>query len=439
MRHVGSMRRQEHGRHARALAAAACAVSLLAACQLATPNPTSTDTSALDDGTTITMWTRALVTSFGEQLIDEYNATHKNKVKLTVMPDDSYQQRVGAAAGARQLPDLLATDVLYAPNYASQGVFLDIGARVDSLPFKAQLAPAHMKAATSNGRAFGVPFDIDVAALFYNKGLFIAAGLDGDAPPTTLDELYTTAQRINEIGGSVHGFNFAGACPYCMIVSTWPMIWASGAHVLSEQGTRSTINNPAAAQIYDLYRRMYTTKLAPASAKNESGPTWTRDFSNGRIGMQIMGATALQNINDSTQLQVGVAAIPGLTGGSSSFVGGDVLGIGANSRHAAQAWDFISWMLSEDTQVNIVALNKNVTVRRDLENNVYAQQDPRLVTLTKLAELGQTPFAVNFGRTFNDPNGPWMVAVADAVFGSDSAAVSLNKHNSDITRSLTSG
>ena len=35
-----------------------------------------------------------------------------------------------------------------------------------------------------------------------------------------------------------------------------------------------------------------------------------------------------------------------------------------------------SWMLSEDTQVNVVALNKNVTVRRDLEDNVYAQQDP---------------------------------------------------------------
>jgi multiple sugar transport system substrate-binding protein len=134
-----------------------------------------------------------------------------------------------------------------------------------------------------------------------------------------------------------------------------------------------------------------------------------------------------------------VAAIPGLGGGSSSFVGGDILGIGANTRHAAQAWDFIAWTLSDSTQVNILALNKNVTVRRDLENNVYAQQDPRLVTLTRLADLGQTPFAVNFGKTFNDPNGPWMFAVADAVFGPHDAATSLDQHNGDITRSLASG
>jgi multiple sugar transport system substrate-binding protein len=183
---------------------------------------------------------------------------------------------------------------------------------------------------------------------------------------------------------------------------------------------------------------MYTEGLVPASAKNESGPTWIREFSNGKVGMQVMGATALQNIKEGTELQVGVAAVPGLTGGSSSFVGGDVLGIGANSAHAAQAWDFISWMLSEETQVNVVALNKNVTVRQDLANNVYAQQDPRLVILTKLAGLGQTPYAVNFGKTYNDPNGPWMFAAADAIFGPGSALETLDQHNGDITRSLAS-
>jgi multiple sugar transport system substrate-binding protein len=418
---------------------AACAALMLAACQSAMTGAASTDTVAVDDGTTITMWTRSVMAAYSGELIDEYNATHKNKVKLTVMPADSYQQRVGAAAGARQLPDLLATDVLYASNYASNGVFLDLSARVNTLPFKSQLAPSHMRSASYQGRNFGVPFDIDVAALFYNKGLFIQAGLDGDSPPSSLDQFLAFAQKVNELSGGVHGFNFAGACPTCMIVSTWPMIWASGSAVLNEAGTASTIDNPGAARVYTLYRRMYKEGLVPASAKNESGPTWTRDFSNGKIGMQVMGATDLQNIKESTQLQVGVAAVPGLKGGSSSFVGGDILGIGANSTHAAQAWNFIAWTLSEDTQVNVIALNKNVTVRHDLENNVYAQQDPRLVTLTKLADLGQTPIAVKFGKTFNDPNGPWMDAVTDAVFGSNDAATSLDRHADDITRSLASG
>jgi multiple sugar transport system substrate-binding protein len=47
--------------------------------------------------------------------------------------------------------------------------------------------------------------------------------------------------------------------------------------------------------------------------------------------------------------------------------------------------------------------------------------------------MGQTPYAVNFGKTFNDPNSPWMFAVTDALFGSPDT---LRRHNDEITRSL---
>src|SRR5256885_17140058 len=100
---------------------------------------------------------------------------------------------------------------------------------------------------------------------------------------------------------------------------------------------------------------LYADGTVPASAKNESGPTWTQSFLDGKIGIQPMGATALQGMKEGPDLQVGVAPIPGLTGGSSSFVGGDVLGIGSNSKHAAAAWDFISWTLSDQAQVDVVA------------------------------------------------------------------------------------
>ncbi|HKS98963.1 MAG TPA: sugar ABC transporter substrate-binding protein [Rugosimonospora sp.] len=418
------------------LAALAGAVLLLAGCQSAGTSAAANDTSAKDDGTTLTMWTRSPTATFSQTLIDAYNRSHKNQVRLTVIPADSYQQKVGTAAGARQLPDVLATDVVYAPNYAANGVFLDITARVNQLPFRNTLAPAHMKAATHDGKVYAVPHDIDLSAVFYNKVLFTKAGLDPAKPPTTLDELYADAKRINALGGKVHGYFFGGACPGCMLFTTWPMIWASGATVLNEQGTASTLDNQAAASVYALYRRMFAEGLAPASAKNENGPTWTQDFSNGQIGIQPMGATALQTMKEGADLQVGVAPIPGLTGGASSFVGGDVLGVSANSTHAAQAWDFISWTLSQDAQVQVVAKNKNITVRSDLADNTYAQQDPRLGTFNRLAGEGQTPISVNFGKTFNDPNGPWTSTVTDAVFGTGDVAGVLTRHNASITQSL---
>jgi multiple sugar transport system substrate-binding protein len=423
----------------RLLALAAIAAVLLPACQKDSSTASSTDTAAADDGTTITMWTRSPTATFTQTLIDAYNASHKNKVKLTTIPADSYQPKVGTAAGAKQLPDVLASDVVYAPNYAAKGVYQDISARVNALPFKDTLAPAHMKASTYNGKVFAVPHDIDLSAVFYNKVLFKKAGLDPDKAPTTLDEIHADAKKINALGGGVHGYFFGGACPGCQLFTTWPMIWASGATVLNDQGTASTVDNDVAGKVYSLYRQMFQEGLVPSAAKNENGPTWTQAFQDGKIGIQPMGATALQSIKEGADLEVGVSPIPGLTGGSSSFVGGDVLGIGANSKHAAQAWDFISWTLSDEAQVNVVAKNKNITVRSDLADNQYAKADPRLGVFNKLAGEGQTPISVNFGKTFNDPNGPWTAMVTEAVFGSGDPKAVLSQHNKAVTDSLASG
>ncbi|HEU5472222.1 MAG TPA: sugar ABC transporter substrate-binding protein [Actinophytocola sp.] len=412
---------------------------LLAACQSAPEGSSPQDTGATDDGSTITMWTRAPTATFTQTLIDAYNASHKNKVQLTVIPADSYQQKVGTAAGARDLPDVLAADVVYAPNYASKGVFLDITARVDQLPFKDTLAPAHMKTATHDDKIYGVPHDIDLSAVFYNKVLYRKAGLDPEKPPTNLTELYNHAKQISAAGTGASGYFFGGQCPGCILFTTWPMIWASGGSVLNEEGTASTINNQQATEVYTLYRKMFQEGIVPQTAKNENGPTWTQDFTNGKIGIQPLGSTVLQSVKEGPDLEVGVAPIPGLTGGTSSFVGGDVLGISANSQKAAQAWDFISWTLSDQAQVEVVAKNKNITVRSDLAENTYAKQDPRLGTFNKLAGAGQTPISVNFGKTYNDPNGPWTGTAIEAIFGDIGVSDALDKHNPAITESLSSG
>src|SRR5262245_24412910 len=423
----------------RAVALLSVGALVLAGCQSGPSTSSAGDAGAVDDGTTITMWTRSPTATFSQTLIDAYNASHKNKVKLTVFPADSYQQKVGTAAGAKNLPDVLAADVVYAPNYASKGVYLDLTERINALPFKDKLAPAHMKVATYEGKNYGVPHDIDLSAVFYNKVLYTKAGLDPEKPPTTLDEMAAQAKQIQAVGGGVSGYFFGGACPGCQLFTSWPMIWASGGEVLNEQGTASTIDNPVAAQVYSVLRQMYTDGVVPESAKNESGTTWTQLFTDGKVGIQPMGATALQGIKEGADLQVGVAPIPGLKGGSSSFVGGDVLGISSNSQHAAAAWDFISWTLSEDAQVDVVAKSKNITVRSDLADNQYAKADPRLGVFNKLAGEGQTPISVNVGKTYNDPNGPWTQTIIDTIFGTTDPATALRDHNSAITESLSSG
>jgi multiple sugar transport system substrate-binding protein len=136
-----------------------------------------------DTGETITMWTRAATQTQSERLVKAYNASHENQVELTVIPTDNYQARVAAAAGGKNLPDVFASDVIYAPNYTSQGLYLDITDRIDGLEFADSLAPAHMRLGTYEDAKYTVPHTLDLSVLFWNKELYEKAGLDPDSRP----------------------------------------------------------------------------------------------------------------------------------------------------------------------------------------------------------------------------------------------------------------
>src|SRR5215472_7477290 len=130
-----------------------------------------------DDGTQLTMWVRSATDQFSQRLVDAYNQSHKNQVKLTIIPNDNYLTKVGAAAGSHSLPDILASDVVYTPNYTKQGLFADITSDIKALPYFSSIAQSHITVATYQGKIYAVPHKLDSSVLFYNKDLFQQAGL----------------------------------------------------------------------------------------------------------------------------------------------------------------------------------------------------------------------------------------------------------------------
>lgn len=373
-------------------------------------------------GTTITMWTRAATQTASMRLVNAYNASHKNKVKLTIIPTDNYQPRVAAAAGAHQLPDVLASDVVFVPKYVSENLFMDITDRIATLPFRNALAPSHMRVGTRDGRRYTLPHTIDSSVMFYNKVLYKQAGLDPNRPPTTLRQFAEQATTIRKkLGGGTYGTFWGGSCGGCYVFTFWPSIWAAGGQVMNPQGTQSAIDSPQAQQVFQIYNGLRAAGVVEPSLKDEKGATWTGLFPKGNIGVMPMPSTTLGQMPHNSRVDVGVAPIPGPDGGQSTFVGGDSVGISATSKHPDAAWDFLSWTVSAQAQVNVVAKNKDIVVRTDLARNKYALADPRVLTINSLIAGGQTPFSVNFGPVYNDPNGPWLQVTSKAIFGNDVA------------------
>jgi multiple sugar transport system substrate-binding protein len=405
----------------------------LAACgddDTPSPSTASIGPEGVDDGANLTLWTRAPLEKQAKLLVEAYNKSHKNQVALTVVPNDDYVAKVGAAAGSGGLPDLFAADIVYVPNWVQQGLFQDISANIDRLSFKDQINKGHLAAGTSEGKEYVLPFVLDLSMLFWNKELFKEAGLDPEKAPATLAEYAAAAKKVQALGkkdtyGTATGLNCGG----CLVFTWFPSIWADGKQVMNDDGTSSLLADDTAKQVYDTWRDLWKSGAVLPSSKDEAGPTWTAGFTEGKVGLMFYPATLLS----STPFDAGVAGIPGPGGGASTFVGGDGLGISKDSKQAPQAWNFLNWLMSEDAQVEVLAKNNDVVSRSDLAGNAYAAKDPRLVTINEVAAKGETPVALNFQQAFNAPNSPWLALVRDAVLAD---GAKLEQGNDEITAVL---
>jgi len=119
-----------------------------------------------------------------------------------------------------------------------------------------------------------------------------------------------------------------------------------------------------------------------------------------------------------------VAGLPAPDGSkTSAFIGGDVAGISSSSKNVDAAWQFLSWTLEEDNQVEVIAKSGSLPSRIDLAENKYSAADKRVVQAIKGEATGYTPSTTGYGNAINNPNGPWLKMVRDYVFNGDSNAI----------------
>lgn len=355
---------------------------------------------------------------FVEPLVKAYNAKGGTQVKLTVIPAGQFVTKFATAVAGGSAPDVVAIDLIYVPSFAAADQMTDLTDLAKALPYAKTLSPSHVRLAIYEGKQYAVPFSAEGSVLIYNKDLFKKAGLDPNKPPKNFAELEDYAKKITALGGDIKGYYFSGACAGCNAFTFLPLIWASGGDVLSADGKSATVNTPAVKDALALYRRMWQAGLIPAGAKADTGTNFLTAFTTGRIGMAGSGAFSIGTLKrDYPKVDFGIAPLPGKNGGSSSFAGGDSIGIPKGSKNVQAAWEFIKWCLEEDVQVQQFAKNGSIPVRSDLAENEYSKLDPRFVVPAKAMATGKTPYSVKYNELFNDANGPWLAMIQEAVFG----------------------
>jgi multiple sugar transport system substrate-binding protein len=153
--------------------------------------------------------------------------------------------------------------------------------------------PGAMKSVTYGGATYGIPTNNETMALIWNAKIFEDAGLDGENPPATWDDVVAYSAQIHERLG-IAGYGLvakqnAGNTPFRFM----PMMWAYGGSALDENTDAPTydsvgLNSPggvAALQaVYDMYVR---DQSVPVSALTNTQAENQAPFIAGQLAMMI--------------------------------------------------------------------------------------------------------------------------------------------------------
>jgi multiple sugar transport system substrate-binding protein len=370
--------------------------------------------------TDISMWVRASGAQAAQHMIDLWNASHDDKIQVTVIPDNQMVTKLATGAQAGDTPDILSFDLVYMADFMNAGFLKDITADLKSDPNYASVAQAYKDIATWDGKLYGAGFTPDVSVLIWNKDLFKQAGLDPDKAPQTMDEIHEDAKKITALGNGNYGYYFSGACPGCNIFVTSPLMVASGSVMLPAKPGDKALTGDGVAGVLNVMKAMWDEKLIPESAQADNGANFLATFETGKIGIQGTGGFAISALkHDKPDMNFGIGFLPGLKEGQhSAFVGGDVIAIPAASKHPDIALNFIHWELTDEAQLEGLAKNNIIPSRPVLADNKYFT-DPRVVTTAKAVGIGYVPGVLHYNDMVNSDSSPWIQMLQTAIFDGD--------------------
>ena len=373
------------------------------------------------DAETLSMWVRESAADPGQLMVDLWNTTHDNKIELTAIPDTQVITKLATSVQAGNAPDLVSFDLIYMPDFMKAGFLTDVTDQLNADPHYATHVQAYKDIATYEGKIYGVGFTPDVSVLAWNKDLYAAAGLDPEKGPTTVQEIVDHARKIRALGDDTYGFWFSGACPGCNIFVTSPMMVAAGSEILPMNATDEPLTGDGVKMVLDAFKTMWDEGLIPENAETDTGANFVSAFTTGKIGIAGTGGFLISLMaREHPEFNYGLTLLPGAEAGQvSAFVGGDVVAVPAGGKNEAAAREFLTWVLSDDAQLNGLAKNSILTTRTDLADNEYTKGNDKVLTTAAALAAGYVPWVFHFADMVNSDSSPWIGMLQQAIFDGD--------------------
>jgi raffinose/stachyose/melibiose transport system substrate-binding protein len=335
----------------------------------------------------VTWWhisTKDPALSDWQKMADDYMASHPNvKIEITVLENEAFKTKLATVLQSGEVPDIFQSwGGAGLAEQAQAGLLKDISSelKANGGEWKDTFAPGALDVFKVDGKYYGVPWDMGMVSVWYNKDLFAQAGIAN--PPTTWDEFLADCQKLID----------AGITPIALgEKDTWTgmHIWSYLATRIGGQAAFDSVYKGTGKWTDPTFVQAGTElqKLIDMGAFQEGFLGATHDemqatFGNGQAAMIICGqwTPSVEAANSADGVGVknlGMFSFPAVAGGKGEVTdamgGGNGFAIGKNA--SAEAVDFAKYLTSMQNQTVLATDGVNIPVVKGAEVGL---QDPNM-------------------------------------------------------------
>ncbi|KIR02225.1 N-Acetyl-D-glucosamine ABC transport system, sugar-binding protein [Lachnospiraceae bacterium TWA4] len=297
-----------------------------------------------------------------QKIMDKWTETSGVKVSIVVTPWDQYWTQLEAGATGGDLPDVFWMHSNNSNNYMSSGLLMDLTEEVT--PNVDKYNDGILSLYTYDSKYYAVPKDIDTIALWYNKKMFDAAGVDYPNENWTWDDFAAAAKKLTNKDKGEYGF----AMKTSNNQDNWyNVVYSMGGNIISEDMKKSGLDDENTLKAMNFLTDLLKEVAPEYSTVSENGPDAL--FQSGKLAMTMQGSWQVPAFMDDDNVKSfgDVAVLPkdATTGNRSSCVNGLGWSIDAKTEMPNAAKSLVTYLGTEEAQKMQADLGVTMSALKD--------------------------------------------------------------------------
>ncbi|AIF50370.1 extracellular solute-binding protein [Pelosinus sp. UFO1] len=291
-------------------------------------------------------------TPYYEVLIKKFEAQNPNiHVEYVGLPKKSAKQKIDTAIAANDLPDVSGIQTSWIADFTARKVLLDLDPMFDKWSEKEKISPSIIQSNRDmvlDKKLYQIPNTMNMEILWYRPDWFKEAGVK---VPENWDEFFDTVEKMTDKEKNRYGFTIRGGDGAAIQLPRMMFAYSGYTDFFDANG-KCRINDPKHVEFVKKYLALYKT-FTPKSDVTNGYKEMVAAFDTGAVAMVQHNIGSYSEHKKSMKPeQYAPLTLPKTADGKVIQEGGNTIGYGIynTSKHPEEAWKFVSFLCSQESQ-----------------------------------------------------------------------------------------